>query len=303
MSRKEPWYAGEVDGVRHLSVQVEHQRFHVAELGSGERLALCLHGFPECWYSWRYQMPLLAELGFRVWAPDLRGYGGSERPLGVHDYAIEHLLNDVRGLIDASRCRGTALLGHDWGAVIAWYFAMRRLRPLDALVIFNVPHPGVMERAIWGKQLLRSWYVLFFQLPWLPELILGAMDYRAIKETFLRLSRDSTRFPPEVIQVYRDYAALPGALTSMLNYYRSLVRGGARRQRALGYPKIEVPTLMIWGEADDALGKETTYGTEEFVRHLDLHYLPGVSHWVQQEAPEQVNAILWQWFQQCLGKG
>ncbi|MCX8071565.1 MAG: alpha/beta hydrolase [Candidatus Binatia bacterium] len=199
----------------------------MAELGLGDRLALCLHGFPECWYPWRYQMPLLAELGFRVWAPDLRGYGGSVRPPRVQDYAIECSQHDVCTLVDASRCEATLLLGHDWGALIAWYFAMRWLRPLDGLVILNLPHPGVMERALWGKQLLRSWYVLFFQLPWLPEWALAAFDFLAIRQAFIRMSRNPARFPPEVVGVYLQYAAIPGALTAMLNYYRALLRGSA----------------------------------------------------------------------------
>ncbi|GIW43051.1 MAG: hydrolase [Candidatus Binatia bacterium] len=295
MDTKEIWYAGDIPGVRHRKLTADGLDFHLAELGSGPNLALCLHGFPECWYSWRYQMPLLAQLGFRVWAPDLRGYGGSARPARVGDYAIEHLMSDVARFIDASRAETCVLIGHDWGALIAWYFAMRRLRPLDALVILNVPHPAIVERVMWGRQLLRSWYVFFFQLPWLPELVLAAFDYRAIKDAFLRMARKPSCFPPEVIQVYRDYAAQPGALTAMVNYYRALARGGARRQRQLGYPPIDVPTLMIWGEEDDALGKETTYGTDRFVRSLELHYLPGVSHWVQQEAPDQVNAILADW--------
>jgi len=283
-------------GTKHLEVCANGLRFHVVEYGSGEQLALCLHGFPECWYSWRCQMPLLAELGFRVWAPDLRGYGGTDRPRGVSAYAIEHLMQDVAGLIDASGARRVILLAHDWGAVIAWYFAMRRLRPLEGLLIFNVPHPAVMERALWwGRQLLRSWYVLFFQLPWIPERALAAFDYRAIRDAFLRMSRRPERFPPDVLEVYRRNAAEPGALSAMINYYRALVRGGADRQRRLGYPRIDVPTLMVWGEEDDALGKETTYGTDRYVADLELHYLPGVSHWVQQEAPEEVNHIVKDW--------
>ncbi len=298
MRSKGPWYAGEIAGARHRTERANGLEFHVAEMGAGDHLALCLHGFPECWYSWRYQLPLLANLGFRTWAPDMRGYGGSSRPPEVEAYSIEQLLGDVAALIDASGCKHTVLIGHDWGALVAWYFAMRRLRPLDALVIFNVPHPAVMERAIWGKQLLRSWYVILFQLPWLPEWVLASADYWLIKASFLRTCRNPARFPEEVLNVYRDYAAIPGALTAMVNYYRALLRGGAQRQRALGYPTIDVPTLMIWGEEDDALGKETTYGTERFVQDLQLRYLAGVSHWVQQEAPEEVNAILESWLRQ-----
>lgn len=260
-------------------------------------MALCLHGFPECWFSWRYQLPLLARLGYRAWAPDLRGYGESDRPAGREAYAIERLMDDVAGLIDTSGARSAMLVAHDWGAIIAWYFAMRQLRPLERLVIMNVPHPALMERAMrtW-RQLARSWYVFLFQLPRLPEALFRARHYKAIGDAFRNMAVDKRRFPDAVLQVYRDNAARPGALTAMINYYRAVVRGGgAARQRRLGYPPIDIPTLMIWGERDVALGKPTTFGTEAFVRNLTLRYLPNVSHWVQQEAPETVNAMLEAW--------
>ena len=287
----------DAEAIRHEGVHANGLRFHVAACGAGERLALCLHGFPECWYSWRHQLPLLARLGYRAWEPDLRGYGESDRPPQREDYAIERLLEDVAGLIDASQARSTILLAHDWGAVIAWYFAMRKIRPLQRLVIMNVPHPAPMERALRGwRQKARSWYVLFFQIPRLPEALLRARNCRGIGDAFRNMAVDKSRFPDEMLQVYRDNAARPGALTAMINYYRALVRGGgAARQRALGYPPIDTPTLMIWGERDSALGKETTYGTDAYVRNLTIRYLPNVSHWVQQEAPETVNAMLEAW--------
>jgi pimeloyl-ACP methyl ester carboxylesterase len=286
-------------------VQANGLRFHVSTCeptGAGEsgRVALFLHGFPECAFSWRHQLPLLARLGWRAWAPDLRGYGESDRPPRVQDYAIERLLDDVAGLIDASGARETLLVGHDWGGIVAWYFALRRPRPLARLCVMNLPHPATMERALRrGPQLLRSWYALFFQLPWLPERLLAAKDYRAIRRAFRDMAVDESRFPDEVLDVYRDQAARPGALTAMVHYYRALLRGGSRRQRALGYPTIEIPTLLLWGEEDRALGIETTYGTDRYVADLTLRYLPGVSHWVQQEAPEAVNAMLEAWL---LGK-
>jgi len=285
------------DEFTHEFVLANGRRFHVATCGTGDRLALCLHGFPECWFSWRHQLPLLRRLGYRAWAPDLRGYGRSERPPYREDYDIQRLIDDVGGLIDASGSRSTTLIAHDWGAVIAWYFAMRRVRPLERLVIMNVPHPAGMERALRsGRQLARSWYVLFFQLPWLPEALLRARGYRAIDEAFRTMAVDKTRFSDDVLRVYRENAAGPGALTAMINYYRAFVRGGGgARQRAIGVAVIDTPTLMIWGERDTALGKETTYGTEAFVRDLTIRYLPNVSHWVQQEAPETVNAMLEAW--------
>lgn len=283
--------------IRHQYVQANGLRFHVATCGEGDRLALCLHGFPESSYSWRNQLPLLAALGYRAWAPDLRGYGETTWLPRIRDYAIETLMEDVAQLIDAAEPKSTVLIAHDWGGIIAWYFAMRKLRPLDRLVVMNLPHPGVMDRVIRTRQqMAKSWYALFFQIPWLPEKVLGMRGAQAIGEAFRGMAIDKTRFPDEVLQVYRDNAQRPGALRAMVNYYRALVLGGgAARQKRLGYPRIETPTLMIWGEVDTALGKETTYGTEEFVPNLTIRYLPNVSHWVQQEAPEAVNAILAEW--------
>jgi len=161
----------------------------------------------------------------------------------------------------------------------------------------NVPHPAVMERVIrTPRQLLRSWYVLFFQIPRVPEWVMGLDHARAIGDAFRNMAVNKQRFPDAVIDVYRDNAATPGALAAMVNYYRALVRGGgADRQRRLGYPPIETPTLMIWGERDAALAKQTTYGTDAYVRDLTLRYLPDVSHWVQQEAPTVVNAMVAAW--------
>lgn len=286
-----------IDEIQHQFVRANGLRFHVASCGEGDRLALCLHGFPESWYSWRHQLPMLARLGYRAWAPDLRGYGETDRPPHMQDYAIEKLMDDVGGLIDAAGAREVMLVAHDWGGVIAWLFAMRRIRPLARLVVMNLPHPACMERELrtW-KQMSRSWYVLVFQIPRLAEALLAARGGRAIDEAFRGMALDKSRFPDEVLRVYREQALRPGALTAMLNYYRAFVRGGGgQRQRALGYPVIDTPTLMIWGEQDTALAKETTYGTERYVRDLTLRYLPGVSHWVQQEAPEQVNAIVAEW--------
>jgi pimeloyl-ACP methyl ester carboxylesterase len=270
-------------------------RFEVDECGTGNVLALCLHGFPEHSFSWRYQLPMLAELGFKAWAPNLRGYGNSSRPEGMQAYSLENLLEDVAGLIDASGCEETVLIAHDWGALIAWHFAIRQIRPLKKLIICNVPHPVPARKAFGNglSQLKKSWYIFFFQIPRLPEWLFGRDDAGGIGEMFRSSSVDKTQFPEEVTDVYARNAAQPGALTAMINYYRALVRGGGNsRQAKQGYPMIETPTLMVWGEDDVALTKETTYGTDEVVRSLTIRYLPRVSHWVQQEAPEVVNAMM-----------
>jgi pimeloyl-ACP methyl ester carboxylesterase len=273
--------------------------FEVDVCGDGDRLALCLHGFPEHSISWRHQLPMLADEGFTAWAPNLRGYGHSARPDSMSAYAIEDLMADVAGLIDAFQqsrpgAAGTVLIAHDWGAVIAWYFAMRQIRPLEKLIICNVPHPGAMSSGGFSwEQLKRSWYIFFFQIPRLPERLLGRDGARGIGEMIRNSACNPEQFPDEIIDVYSRNAAQPGALTAMVNYYRALVRGGgARRQQQQGFPMIRVPTLMVWGEDDVALTKETTYGTDAFVDQLTIRYLPRVSHWVQQDAPDEVNAMI-----------
>jgi pimeloyl-ACP methyl ester carboxylesterase len=267
--------------------------FEVLEWGSGDRLALCLHGFPELAVSWRRQAEQLAELGYRIWAPNQRGYGRTTRPRQCAAYRLEHLLDDAGSLIDASGASSVTLIGHDWGAFVAWWFAIRRLRPIERLVILNVPHPAVFRARLRGRQLLRSWYAAFFQLPWLPERVLGFAAAAPLVYAIRATSCDPRRIPSDLIEAYRLHACTPGALTAMLDWYRANITGGgivAQFQR--GIDVIDVPTLMLWGERDAALGKETTVGTERYVRDLTLRYLPGVSHWLQHEAPETVNAML-----------
>jgi pimeloyl-ACP methyl ester carboxylesterase len=281
--------------IRYETVPANGLRFNVAACGTGDRLALCLHGFPESSFSFRHQLPLLAKLGYRAWAPDLRGYGKTSRPVGVAEYTMDKLMADVAGLIDASGAREVLLVGHDWGGAIAWSFALTGQRPLERLIIMNCPHPTCFVKGLrtW-KQLRKSWYMFFFQIPWLSEALLGAREAEGIGRAFSGMALDKSRFPDEVLRVYRDNAREPGALTAMLNFYRALFRG-AREASRRTFPELTVPTLLVWGEVDTALGKELTFDTARYVRELTIRYLPGVSHWVQQEAPETVNRMIDAW--------
>jgi len=274
-------------------------RFEVTECGEGDRLALCLHGFPEHAFSWRHQLPLLARLGYRVWAPNLRGYGRSSRPARVEDYHIDRLSEDVAGLIEASGARTTLLIGHDWGGGIAWATAaataLESRCHLSGLIIMNAPHPALFATGLFRwPQIRRSWYVFAFQIPKLPEWALGRRRARAIAGAFRNMAVDKSSFPADVLEVYRHQALEPGALTAMVNYYRANRRFIREQATDLTRP-IAVPTLLIWGEADTALGKELTLGTDQLVTDLTVCYLPGVSHWVQQEAPEAVNEAIEAW--------
>jgi pimeloyl-ACP methyl ester carboxylesterase len=279
------------------TVEANGFRFAVDEAGEGDHLALCLHGFPESRFSWRFQLPLLAELGYRAWAPDLRGYGETEpKPRAVQAYLIDRLMEDVAALIDASGARKVTLIGHDWGAALAWTFAAKGSRPLERLVIMNVPHPTVMNRQLQAgnlRQLGRSWYMFFFQIPGLPEAMMTANGARAIRRAFHGMAIDKTNFTDDVLDRYARDAQRPGAITGMINWYRAAFR--LQGKLAGPWPVIETPTLVVWGEEDAALGLELLDGTDEHVRDLTIRRLPGVSHWVQQEAPDQVNAILREW--------
>jgi epoxide hydrolase 4 len=271
--------------------------FEVATLGTGDRLALCLHGFPEHAYSWRHQMPMLAKLGYRVWAPNLRGYGNTDSPQEVSAYKTRTLVEDVAALIKAANAKETVLLAHDWGGALAWSLAMQQPQLIDRLIVLNLPHPACFARELRKPaQLMKSWYIFFFQLPWLPEFMLGRRRARATSGIIHGSSCNPARFPDEALEVYRANAARPGGLTAMINWYRAMFRGGGFRRFGAGkIPIIQIPTLFLWGDADSALSFRTTEGTEKYVANLTFRVFPGVSHWIQQEAPEAVNEMIEDW--------
>lgn len=208
---------------------------------------------------------------------------------------MDRLVADVAALFDASGARTLTLIAHDWGGAVAWHFAIQRVRPLARLVVMNLPHPYCFAAALnHAPQRRRSWYIAAFQIPWLPERLLAANDAAAVRRAFTGMAIDKSRFPKAVLDVYAAAALRPGALTAMVNWYRAAVRHRDRMQVGNG-GRVEVPTLIVWGEGDTALGLETLDGTDRFVADLTIRRLPGVSHWVQQEVPEAVNAILGEW--------
>jgi len=223
----------------------------------------------------------------------MRGYGESSRPEARADYRIDRLIGDVAALFGVLGARRRLLIGHDWGGIIGWATAIRRACPLDGLIILNAPHPAIFAKVIrrsW-RQRMRSWYVLFFALPWLPERILTAHHARKVGQALRGTASRRNVFPADVLAHYRDNAAQPGAMTAMLNYYRANLDIGAMAKG----PGVDAPALLLWGDRDHALGPELVPGTEAHVPDPTVQMLPGVSHWVPEEAPDQVKQEVGEW--------
>lgn len=211
-------------------------------------------------------------------------------------------MEDITGLLDAAETRNAILVGHDWGGVIAWYYAMRHADRVKALVIMNAPHPACFERELrhW-RQLRRSWYMGFFQIPWLPEAAMSAGHGYVIREIFRYMTTHREQIPDDLIRLYRRQACESGALTAMVNYYRAAIRGGgAIRQRRLGYPTVTIPTLVIWGLQDLALVGQNLEGLHNFVTDLTIVKIADAGHFVHQDKPEQVTRELLTWLQNNL---
>ena len=263
-------------------------RLHYVAAGNGP-LMLMLHGFPEFWYSWRYQISEFSQ-DYRVVALDLRGYNESGKPKNPAAYQMSVLVDDIRAVIQALGYERAIVMGHDWGGAIAWNFAYACPSLVDKLIVLNMPHPAKLAEGMQSiEQLQKSWYMFAFQIPILPEILLQWDDYRAIESIFVDTTPNPSAFSPADIEAYKNAAAKRGALTAMLNYYREAI-SSLFEERDWGV--LDVPTLMAWGEEDTALGKELTFGTDVYVRDFQVRYIPNVGHWVQQEAPEQVNEYI-----------
>ncbi len=279
-------------GARRLVVPANGIEFEVFEAGAGDRLALLLHGFPQHAVMWRHLVGPLAAAGYRVWAVNQRGYGATTRPVEKDAYSLEALTADVAGLIDAANPASVSLVGHDWGGFVAWVVAIRKLRPIDALVVLNIPHPLCFRRALeqeW-RQKLKSAYAAFFQLPWLPERLLSARRGAGAAWLMQRAAGRDGVFSKEAMDIYRANVAAPGAASAMLNWYRAAGRDILAAED-LEAP-IDAPTLVVWGMQDVALGESCLDGTECYVRDLRIERLPGVSHWTPEDAPEKVNELI-----------
>ena len=283
------------DGVeiREAYIDVGDITLHYVEAGEGPMIVL-LHGFPEFWFGWRLQIAPLAAAGFRVVAPDTRGYNLSSKPDRLAAYSVDKLADDVRGLIQ-ERGAGSALVaGHDWGGSIAWKLAIDHPEVVDRLAILNAAHPRKLNEGLKHPgQLKRSWYFFYFQPPGLPEHHVRAKDWKFFKQ-FLRDANPP--YTAAELDRYAEAWSQPGAATGMINYYRRAVRQSPKSPAAQIRP-ISAPTLVIWGERDRYLGPDLAEPHPDDVPNFDrVERLPNASHWVHHDEPERVNQLLIEFF-------
>ncbi len=262
-----------------------------------------LHGFPDFWYGWHNQIPFFAQRGYRVIAPDQRGYNLSDKPKNIEDYRISILATDVKALIEALGYERVHLVGHDWGAAVAWWVATMYPERLITLNILNVPYPTVMMKQLQSgdlSQLLKSWYMFFFQIPGLPEALVSVDGYARMGDILKRTSNPGS-FSDEDIALYRQAWAQPGAMTASINWYRAMFRSASEarqvaKQNALDSGrKIQTPTLILWGEKDAFLGTSLARESLKVVENGELVFFPKSTHWIQHDEPDDVNQYLLEW--------
>jgi len=266
--------------------EVDGVELHVVAAGDpADPLVVLLHGFPDFWYGWRHQIPALVEAGYRVLVPDQRGYNLSDKPEGLDSYRMGRLSADIADLIASTGRESAHVVGHDWGAGVAWDLALRRPTAVDRLGIVNVPHPTVMREMLRSnpRQLLRSWYIFSFQIPVLPEWYLARDGARGVTDV-LRATSNPGAFTDTDLAHYRAAWRRTGAARAAVDWYRALLR----RRDDPPREEVPVPTLVVWGEDDDALVPEMARESLRYCEDGRLVAFPDGSHWVHRERPETV---------------
>lgn len=271
--------------------QIGAVNLHYATAGEGETLVILLHGFPEFWYSWRHQIQALSD-DYTVVAPDMRGYNLSDKPPNVEDYSIDKLVDDVTGLIRYFGREQAVVVGHDWGAAIAWATALKHPESVSKLVAMQVPPMSVWRKNQTFRQFLASWYMFFFQIPALPEYLLKLNDFAKLSDTLQNMTVKKGVFTADDVAEFKKSWREPLAMTAMLNYYRAnFIKRFIKKSNSES--KIKVPTVFIYGEKDSAVLPETVRGVGDAVdAPFEEFRIPDSAHWVQNEAKDTVNEIL-----------
>jgi epoxide hydrolase 4 len=280
--------------VRHGEAAVNGTRLHYVEKGSGP-LVVMLHGFPDTWWSWRYQLDALANAGFRALAVDLRGFGDSARE-GPFDF--ETVAQDVRGLIAHAGAKRASIIGHDWGGIMAWHFANRMPELCESLTVINGPHPERYRNALVSLRfgtVMRSWYMLFALIPRLPEYLLNAGGPASMRKIYRVSPIDRAHFGDEEIAPFLDAIQKPGTAAAMIGYFRAALRSRALRDGSLfeGYRPLLAPAQILWASLDRALVfKEVVPGTERWAPSVKVHAVEPSGRMAHAERPDLVNPML-----------
>jgi len=277
---------------KHEYIQTNRIRLHCVTQGEGD-LVILLHGFPEFWYAWRFQIPTLARY-FKVVVPDLRGYNDSDKPSSGYD--LDTLSEDIRGLIDQLGYSRAHLVGHDWGGTIAWHLAQKFPQCLNRLALLNAaPLERFLGELIGNMdQLRRSWYVFAFQVPALPEWLIQQNLKQFVRNLLQEQAVRKGAFSKEDTEIYQAALAKPGVLPAILNYYRAIFSPWQwiKNWNHLHNP-ITTPTLVLWGEEDSFLSANLTKGLENWIKApFKLKPIPHCGHWMPQEVPQTVNREL-----------
>jgi epoxide hydrolase 4 len=287
---------GSNSGWKHQFLQTNKIRLHCVTQGEGD-LVILLHGFPEFWYSWRFQLPVLSRY-FKVVVPDLRGYNDSDKPTTGYD--IDTLSADVLGLIEALGYEQAHIVGHDCGGMIAWHLAQKFPAAVNRLAVLNAPHPYRLMREMFGnlEQLWRSRHILAFQVPGIPEYLIQQNLKTMLQNWFQQHSVRKAAFSSETMQIYQSALEKAGTLSAAINYYRQLLSPQEWLPTLLKRPQlISVPTLVLWGEDDNVVGPHLTAGLDRFINApFRLRLLPECGHMTQQEVPGIVNRELLDFF-------
>ena len=280
-----------IEVARFSRVATNGIHLHIAEAGSTDGdLLFLLHGFPEFWYGWRNHISRFAAAGFRVVVPDQRGYNLSDKPKGVAAYDLDQACADIVGLADRFGRKTFSIVGHDWGAAVGWWTATRHADRLERLAVLNAPHPAVWYEAMQNNpaQRRKSWYVRFFAIRYLPELLLRHRNFLALSRSFNDVVVPEA-FTPSDLRRYRAAWSQPGALTSMINWYRALLR---KQLPASEQCRVRVPTLVIWGAQDAFAERELAEASARLCDNAHVTYLERSTHWVQHDEPERVGDLL-----------
>lgn len=283
--------------LRERFIETNGIKLHVMEAGpADDPMILFLHGFPEFWYAWRKQIDYFAEQGYLVVAPDQRGYNLSDKPDGIASYTIDKLTGDIRGIIDFYGRDQIFLVGHDWGAIVAWWMAILYPERIKRLVIMNVPHPAAMEEVLFNNvnQMARSWYIFYFQLPGKVEEFTIAHDYRWLITMLAKTSRPGT-FKPDELEKYRDAFRQPGAFSAMVNWYRALIQLPPAKPASF---RITMPTLFLWGVNDIALLPELADKSIIYCDQGKLIEFEKATHWLEHEEADTINPLMDEFFGQ-----